>query len=254
MRASHGLATLAELTTQQPYVHVDIDTTVEPLFGEQEGTPSKPTPQLIKKFKPFSIMLFSMTLGYGWMQEKLPSPDRVPDPSTPPNDTLGTAEYNVQVFYRRNSATLEGTYLSALEVVVAVQRALFVSGGGRAFAAGHASPEGPDNDGLSQRRADNLIKVLTEALADDLAVSTGSFGYGHRAALNDGLTRPGTVDPNDKATLAQVRSEEQRLFPQYRTVMLWVNGLLLIRVQIGKGVIGAPCPSARNGYSARALR
>lgn len=35
--ASHGLATLAELTTQQPYVHVDIDTTVEPLFGQQEG-------------------------------------------------------------------------------------------------------------------------------------------------------------------------------------------------------------------------
>jgi hypothetical protein len=73
-----------------------------------------------------------------------------------------------------------------------------------------------------------------------LAVSTGSFGYGHRAALNDGLTRPETVDPNDKAKLAQVRSEEQRLFPQYRTVMLWVNGLLLIQVQIGKGVFGAP--------------
>ncbi|WP_292457883.1 transposase, partial [Methylibium sp.] len=35
--ASHGLATLAELTTPQPYVHVDIDTTVEPLFGQQEG-------------------------------------------------------------------------------------------------------------------------------------------------------------------------------------------------------------------------
>jgi hypothetical protein len=202
--------------------------------------PSRPTPQLVKKFNPFSIMLFSMTLGYGWMQEKRPAPDRVPDPSTPPNDTLGTAEYNVQVFYRRNSATLEGTNLSALEEAVAVERALFVSGGGRAFAAGHASPEGPDNDGLSQRRADNLIKVLTEALAGDLAVSTGSFGYGHRAALNDGLTRPETVDPNDKATLAQVRSEEQRLFPQYRTVMLWVNGLLLIQVQIGKGVFAAP--------------
>jgi hypothetical protein len=35
--ASHSLATLAKLTNVQPYVHVDIDTTVEPLFGQQEG-------------------------------------------------------------------------------------------------------------------------------------------------------------------------------------------------------------------------
>ena len=35
--ASNGLATLANVTSGQPYVHVDIDTTVEPLFGQQEG-------------------------------------------------------------------------------------------------------------------------------------------------------------------------------------------------------------------------
>jgi hypothetical protein len=35
--ASNGLATLARLKSKQQYVHVDIDTTVEPLFGQQEG-------------------------------------------------------------------------------------------------------------------------------------------------------------------------------------------------------------------------
>ena len=36
--ASHGLATQSSLTkNRQQYVHVDIDTTVEPLFGQQEG-------------------------------------------------------------------------------------------------------------------------------------------------------------------------------------------------------------------------
>jgi hypothetical protein len=206
---------------------------VEKFFVKPD--PKKPTSQLVKKFKPFSANIFSLTLGKGWMFEGRGTPVEAPTTDTDPKETTGEATYNAQVFFRKNSATLEGTNLSALEEALAVERAIFVSGGGHATAAGHASPEGPDNDGLSQRRAENVIKIMTDAFAGELAVSGRAIGFGHRAALADGLQRPESLPPAERAS---VRGNEPAVFIQYRTVMLWVNGFPLIQVRVSKALIG----------------
>jgi hypothetical protein len=200
--------------------------------------PSKPNSQLIKKFQAFEISLVSFTLGYGWMTENKPTPVNPPTPTTEPADTLGTATRNLVAFFRRNSATLEGSNLSAFQEAVAIERAIFVSGGGHARAAGHASPEGPDNDGLSKRRADNVIGHLTAALGGALAVTVGGIGFGHNAALDAGMIRPDDIAPGDTASLALYRRQEEFEFPRFRVVMLLVNGVLLIEIRVGKAVLG----------------
>lgn len=120
--------------------------------------------------------------------------------------------------------TPEGRNLSAFEEALAVERAIFVSGGGHARAAGHASPEGPNNWALSQRRADTVIQVLRDAFGDQLAVSALGVGYGDGAARAAGLTADAT----------DYRRNEPAVWVQYRVVMLWVSGVLLIEVRLGK--------------------
>ncbi len=203
--------------------------------------PSKPKTQLIRKNpQGFSFSIFSLTLGVGWMTEKEAASVRPPTEATPPEETLGEANRSFVAFFRKNSATLEGRNLSALEEELAVERAIFVSGGGHASAAGHASPEGPNNQQLSQRRADNVIQVLQNSFGKQLAVATSSLGYGHRAALNAGMIRPEAIEagPAGNAKRELYRKQEATQFPQFRVVMLWVNGILLIEIKIGKALMG----------------
>lgn len=200
--------------------------------------PSKPNTQLIKKFELFNLSIASLTLGYGWMTENKPTPVRPITTETEPQQTLGNATRTFVAFFRKNSATLEGRNLSAFEEAVAIERAIFVSGGGHARAAGHASPEGPDNDGLSQRRAENVIQVLQAALGNQLAVTTQGIGFGHRAALAEGMIRPEDIAPGDNQRRALYRKQEETEFPRFRVVMLIVNGVLLIEIKAGKAVLG----------------
>lgn len=187
--------------------------------------PPATTRQLIKK-KPvgFNISLFSMTLGWGWMIEREASSIGPPTETTAPEETLGRAERSFGAYFRKNSATLEGRNLSAFEEALAVERAIFVSGGGHARAAGHASPEGPNNAALSQRRADNVIQVVRDTFGSQLAVSALGIGYGDRAARNAGLT----------TDAGGYRRNEPAVWVQYRVVMLWVSGVLLIELRLGK--------------------
>jgi outer membrane protein OmpA-like peptidoglycan-associated protein len=205
--------------------------------------PTKPTTQLLKKPQELlglSISLGSLTLGYGWMTEKQPTTSKAPDERTAPQDTLGTAVRSLTAYFRKNSATLEGANLSALEEALAVERAIFVSRGGHARAVGHTSPEGPDNVGLAQRRADHVVHVIQSAFGKDLATSALALGYGDTAARAAGLIRPEELPAPPAAAdkRALYRRQQATIFPQFRVVMLWVNGVLLIETRVSKAVVG----------------
>lgn len=181
------------------------------------------------------------------MQETKPSPPSHPDQKTPPEHTItapdqpaGRAHRAVKVYFRKNSSTLEGANLSALEEALAVERGLFVSGGGRASIAGHASPEGPDNIQLSQRRADHVEHVIKQSFGKRLAVATFAWGYGDRAARNAGLIRPEDLPPLPAAReqWEKYRLQSQGLATEFRAVMIWVNGVLAIETTATKAALG----------------
>lgn len=245
LSGSAGSSAVIVMTVNAAGLDGKRESSVRMVAGVDKGLtlpdPSKPKQQLIKK-NPIggSINLFSLTLGVGWMTDTEAKIVQPPTAETDPEDTLGRANRVFGAFFRKNSATLEGRNLSALEEALAIERAIFVSGGGHARAAGHASPEGPDNFGLSQRRADNVIKVLQDAFGEELAVSTGGIGFGHNAALRAGLIRPEDIPPgpagDEKRKL--YRQQEATLFPLHRRVMLLVNGIMLIDIRVGKAGTG----------------
>lgn len=212
--------------------------------------PTRPNTQVIRNPKDLlspSATIASLSLGGGWMQETKPSPPTHPDEKTPPEHTMtapdqpeGRAHRSLAAYFRKNSATLEGANLSALEEGLAVERSLFVSGGGRASIAGHASPEGPDNMMLSQRRADHVEQVIKESFGKRLAVSTYALGYGDRAARNEGLIRPEELPPLPAARdqWQKYREQSQGIAVHYRVVMIWVNGVLAVETRATKAVLG----------------
>jgi hypothetical protein len=78
-----------------------------------------------------------------------------------------------------------------VEEALAVDRAMFVSGGGFATAIGHASPEGPDNQTLSEKRADSIASAVTRAFGKSLALEDIEvIGHGSELAEFEGMLKP----------------------------------------------------------------
>lgn len=201
--------------------------------------PSKPNSQIIKKHKPFEFTLVSLTVGYGWLTEQKPTPSLAPTKDTPVKETLGDATRTFTSYFRKASATLEGRNRAALEEAIAIERAILVSGGGHGVAVGHASPEGPDNDSLSERRANAVVQVAKEALGGRLAFELAPLGRGHEAALMDGMIRPEDIAPGDVVSRREYLRQADSAFVQYRCVMLIVQGILLVRLNAPKVLPGA---------------
>jgi hypothetical protein len=135
-------------------------------------------------------------------------------------------------YVRRGGSNLGGASLALFEEFLAVERAIFVSGGGFASAEGHCSPEGPDNVGLAERRAENVVKAIEKAFGKHLAVTLESFGRSDQLAVLSGMLRPDAL--NDPAKADQYREQEASEFKEFRLVQLLVEGTVFLEIKIEK--------------------
>lgn len=182
--------------------------------------------------------------GLGWMWRKdsskaAPQGARPPQASDDPESTRGNAQTNVQVYFRHNSASLEGVNLTAFEEVLAREHALFVTAEGTACGVGHTSPEGGTlhNSELSFARANALVDHLALAFPSRLNLRTMALGYGEQAANNAGLSGIEDIKRSDRKALEDYIYKAEHIFPQYRTAMLWVHGIQVVELTIGKAVL-----------------
>lgn len=182
------------------------------------------------------IKFASISMGWGWMTDDLPVPIPPPEADSPPSKKLdGRVKRSVRVFFRRNSPSLVGDSLAGLEEALAIERAVFVSGNGYVVAEGHCSPEGPDNDKLSQDRAEAAIEAVGNAFGKHLTLDPAAFGRGDKLARRSQFFKPPFLSTAQDQNKKNYPGDEGQRFADFRFIQLNVEGTLIVTIESGKG-------------------
>jgi hypothetical protein len=190
--------------------------------------------QMINKKNEFKFKLATLCMGWGIFSENVP-PDIDPITQGTPADKSRTGKVarTTDAYFRRGGSNLGGVSLALFEEFLAVERALFVSGGFFASAEGHCSPEGPDNVGLAKRRAENVINAIKKAFGNRTAdLRTEAIGRSDELAVLSGLPRPDAV--TNSQTSAKYRELEASEFKEFRLVQLLVEGTVSVELKSEK--------------------
>ena len=182
--------------------------------------------------------IFDLSMGFGYFvymsgQGQLDKPP-LPDPMKPtiPSNYL---KRSIQAFFQVDSADLSAglpdgtTPRYSLEILLAIERAMFDTVDARARAWGYASPEytATYNLGLSQARADAVVQAVRDAYGPTLSIKDlQSQGLGEAPAETAGLHDPESL----QLTVAQFTvqyPDEVAEWPQWRRVDLDVEGTLI---------------------------
>lgn len=192
-------------------------------------SPPKLTSQQFRRHdERIRFTLASVMMGWGYFIPGIQPVDAPPPGEVPVKEELGKALVEVTAFFRRNSATLESRSLAAVEEAFAVEKAMFVSGGGRADSIGHASPEGPDNSTLSRKRAEEIVNAAKRAFGAQFALDpVSSIGRGSVLAESEGMLKP----PVLAARQREFDEQYEVQFPRFRFVLLSIEGVPVLRVQ-----------------------
>jgi hypothetical protein len=232
MDASVGSSAVMVLTVRKKGFDGGPKEDVRLVAGIDEGPGVSASSKIIKKpdvtpgenpIKP-SFSLGSISIGGGYMSETAPAPIPPPQKNDPPaNPDPNDVQRIINIFFRRGSPSIEGRALDGYEESLAIERALFTSGGAFVTALGHCSPEGPDNLGLSQRRADSAIAAIKKAFGDKVRMTDNAFGKGDTLAIQSNFPKPGNPG-KDPQVVKDYQKLEATVYPLFRFVEIKVDG------------------------------
>jgi outer membrane protein OmpA-like peptidoglycan-associated protein len=194
----------------------------------------------------FEGKIFDLSTGFGTVAELhgAPIPPEQKRPGPPDKNNKHDVKRQTETFFAVGKADIdqkhgsEDTARQSLEMVLAIDRALFDSSGGRMRTFGYASPEASKqfNKDLSQHRAEVVTQAVREAFGQDLQLdSIKSSGFGEETAEDPPPDGGGLDDPPEsQASLAQWKKQhpdQVAKWPDWRRVDLVVEGQVVARIR-----------------------
>ncbi len=187
----------------------------------------------------FEVKLFELSVGWGKLVLNT-NPYVAADHPRPPLDKNNQHDLFrwTASFFKVDSADIDtvlyiASTRSYLEVLLAIDRALFEVGNARVRAYGYASPEHTEkhNLDLSKRRAEAIIQATKDAFGSTLAVDVlTSEGLGEKPARDAGLLDP-PDPPMPRAQWQKQHADQVKQWPDWRRVDLVIEGQVVARIR-----------------------